>query len=102
VHYKTFPLGDINGTQLESGCSYPSIDTEASIAGDAAYTPHVSEGIDAYALNEFICTSSSGDGGQDLLEPQSAYIHAVGLHPLQYVQPFTATRRRSPWRPGWA
>lgn len=86
VHYETFSLGDANGTQLESGCAYPNIDTEASIAGDDSYTPHISEGIDAYALNEFVCTSSSDDGGQDLLEPQSAYIHGVGLHPMQYAQ----------------
>ncbi len=86
VNYSTFPLGDGNGTQLATGCNYPDIETEGSIAGDDAYTPHVSEGIDAYALNEFICTASSDDGGQDLLEPQSAYIHGVGLHPLQYAQ----------------
>jgi len=86
VHYETFSLGDANGTQLDTGCAYPNIDTEASIAGDDSYTPHISEGIDAYALNEFICTSSSDDGGQDLLEPQSAYIHGVGLHPIQYAQ----------------
>jgi large repetitive protein len=86
VNYSTFPLGDGNGTQLETGCNYPDIETGSSIAGDDAYTPHVSEGIDAYSLNEFICTASSADGGQDLLEPQSAYIHGVGLHPLQYAQ----------------
>ena len=86
VHYQTFPLGDSNGVQIESGCTYPGKDTAADIAGDDAYTPHVSEGIDAYALNEFTCTSSNTAGAEDLLEPQSAFIHAVGLHPLQYSQ----------------
>ncbi len=86
VHYETFPLGDSNGTQLDSGCGYPSIDTNADIASDDSYTPHVSEGIDAYALNEFTCVSSESGGGEDLLEPQSAFIHSVGLHQMQYAQ----------------
>ncbi|MBU1240974.1 DUF4215 domain-containing protein, partial [Myxococcota bacterium] len=84
--YNTFPLGDNDGELLDDGCGYPSIDTTASVAGMEAYVPHVSEGINGYALNEFICVSDQANGGEDLLEPQSAFIHGVGLRPMQYGQ----------------
>jgi large repetitive protein len=86
VHYQTFPLGDSNGTQLASGCGYPSIDTKSYIAGDDAYFPHISEGIDAYARNEFRCVSGHAAGGEDLLEPQSSFIHSIGLTPIDYAR----------------
>jgi cysteine-rich repeat protein len=85
VHYSTFPLGDSNGTQLAQGCAYPKIESSASIAGDDAYFPHISEGIDAYARNEFLCVSGAS-GGQDLLAPVSAFIHAIGLLPIDYAR----------------
>ena len=85
VHFETFPLGDSNGTQLESGCGYPMILTADSIKNDPAFFPHISEGIDAVARNEFLCTSSSMNGGQDLAQPQTAIIHAVGLRPNDYA-----------------
>jgi cytosine/adenosine deaminase-related metal-dependent hydrolase len=85
VDFQTFPLGDSSGTQLSSGCGYKFADTTASIATDKAYEPHIAEGIDAVAHNEFVCTSSSMNGGQDLVQPQSAFIHAVGLLPADYA-----------------
>ena len=85
VDFQTFPLGDSNGTQLASGCGYPKIITSASIAAEDAFFPHVAEGIDAFAENEFLCMSSSANGGQDLTQPQSAFIHAVGLKPADYA-----------------
>jgi cysteine-rich repeat protein len=85
VDFQTFPLGDSNGTQLASGCAYPKIITTAAIAADDAFFPHVSEGIDAFAENEFLCMSSAANGGQDLVQPQSAFIHAVGLKPADYA-----------------
>src|SRR5262249_12674965 len=56
-----------------------------TVAGDKAYEPHVAEGVDAVAHNEFVCESSSMNGGQDLLAPQSAFIHSVGLTPSDYA-----------------
>ncbi|MEW5851608.1 MAG: amidohydrolase family protein [Myxococcota bacterium] len=79
VEYQTFPLGDSNGTMETSGCAYPSIDTPADFAGASAYTPHVSEGIDDAARNEFLCVSSTDNGGQDLVTDKTALIHGVGL-----------------------
>lgn len=84
VDYDTFPLGDSDGDQLDDSCAYPSINTGANIAGEDAYFPHISEGVDDEARNEFICTSSTDSGGEDLLESQSAFIHGVGLKAVDY------------------
>ena len=86
VDYDTFPLGDSSGTQLTQGCGYPSINSNGNIAGEDAYFPHIAEGIDAFARNEFVCVADDTYGVEDLLEPQSAYIHAVGLNPMDYAR----------------
>jgi imidazolonepropionase-like amidohydrolase len=84
IDFDTFPLGDTNGAQLSAGCGYPAINPEAAIAADDAYFPHVSEGIDVVARNEFLCLSSNMNGGQDLTQPQSVFIHSIGLIPADY------------------
>ncbi len=86
VQYDTFPLGDSNGTTLDFGCFYPNITSSAEISGYDAYFPHVAEGIAKSARNEFVCTETDARGAEDLLEPQSAYIHAIGLSPIDYVR----------------
>jgi imidazolonepropionase-like amidohydrolase len=79
VNYQTFPLGDSDGTLATMGCgSYDPVDNAAAIAGDDAYTPHVSEGINSAARNEFLCMR---DGAADLVQESSAFIHGVGLLP---------------------
>jgi hypothetical protein len=82
VHFETFPLNDANGNTETSGCGYSDIDSQQSIALDLAYLPHVSEGIDRAARNEFICVS--GSPGEDLLQHQSSFIHGIGLIPSDY------------------
>ena len=84
VDFDTFPLGDTGGTQLSSGCGYPVINTAAAIANDTSYEPHVAEGIDAVARNEFVCVSAPGSA-DDLTQPQSAFIHSVALQPADYA-----------------
>ena len=79
VDYDTFPLGDSGGALLTSGCAYPMINTTAAISSIEAYTPHLSEGIDRAARNEFLCVAPGGFAGSDLIEPQTALIHGVGL-----------------------
>lgn len=80
VEYDTFPLGDgSTATQLTSGCAYASGRTTAEeIAAHSAYTPHVAEGIDAVSRNEFLCIR---EGTFDLVQPNTAMIHGVGLLP---------------------
>ncbi len=75
----TFPLDDSDGRQLDSGCNYggdPA--TPASIDG-RAYLPHIAEGINAAAANEFACTSAVGPN--DLMGPRTALVHGVALDP---------------------
>ncbi|MBK8237063.1 MAG: amidohydrolase family protein [Deltaproteobacteria bacterium] len=75
----TFPLDDASGEQRELGCDYGSSPTSrASIQGHA-YLPHIAEGINPAAANEFTCTGSAA--GEDLMGPQTAVIHGVGLRP---------------------
>ena len=79
IEYDTFPLGDAtNGTLRASGCDYGSTTSNADIAGEDAYTPHIAEGIDVESRNEFLCLQS---GTNDLIEPQSAVIHGISLLP---------------------
>lgn len=83
VEFDTFPLSDTDGTQLMSGCNYPALPTAAEVMSYSAYEPHVAEGIDAAAHNEFVCLDG-GEGGVDIARPQSAYIHGVGLGAADY------------------
>jgi imidazolonepropionase-like amidohydrolase len=78
VEYDTFPLDDGGGELFASGCDgYSNERTGASdIDGLDAYTPHVAEGIDRETRNEFLCQR---EGDFDLVEPQTAIIHGVGL-----------------------
>lgn len=78
VYYNTFPLGDSKGEMLESGCDYPRIDSAFQLKNEC-YLPHVSEGINKAARNEFLCLSGA-EGGVDLTEENSVYIHLVGLN----------------------
>lgn len=85
VNSDTFPLDDLDGTtdtNLADGCDYgPGPTTANQILKDEAYLPHISEGVNAAAHTEFACTSSAPPpaGANDLLQPKTAIIHAVGL-----------------------
>lgn len=79
IDYDTFPLGDTNGDRQTSGCGYPSIHKASALTAIDAYGPHISEGINDEARNEFLCTSSTLYGGQRLVEDKTAIIHAIGL-----------------------
>lgn len=85
VHFETFPLGDSSGSELTKGCGYPGIFKTSAIANDDAFLPHISEGIETSAHNEFLCVSAADNGGQDLTQPQSAFIHSIGLTAADYA-----------------
>lgn len=75
VTSSTFPLGDTAGLELTSGCGYPSLPTTAP--GTGAYLPHVAEGIEASARNEFVCLSQTNNG---ILSGRTALVHGIGLN----------------------
>jgi len=72
----TFPLDDANGTTQEMGCNYGgSPASGGSIDNLDSYLPHIAEGIGQTACNEFSCSA----GEFDLIAPQTAVVHGVGL-----------------------
>ena len=92
IDYDVFPLGDASGTRRTGDCDYGgNPTTAASIANDASYIPHTSEGIDATAHNEFLCESSatydtSVPGvSNDLVIAKTTLIHAVALTAADYA-----------------
>lgn len=84
VNYDTFPYGDQSGNELRMGCAgaMPPLATE-TMMGFAAYTPHIAEGIEQSARNEFLCARM---GANDVVQPQSAFIHGVGLLPVDIAE----------------
>ncbi len=78
VDFDTFPLDDSSGIQLTSGCAYGSTEeTEAEAASYPAYEPHIGEGVDVVARNEFLCVSKAN--ADDLMIATSSFIHAASL-----------------------
>ncbi len=80
-----FPLGSATNMQPVMGCGFAFADTAQSIAADKSFEPHIAEGIDAIAHNQFVCSSSTEGGGQDLTQPQSGFIHAAALDTGDYL-----------------
>ena len=74
VFFDTFPLGDSNGTELATGCGYPSIRSANTAFKGGAYSPHIAEGVNAAAENELVCLKGT------LITAQTAIIHAVGIN----------------------
>ena len=77
VNYRTFPLGDTDGTMLTMSCSYPFIDGPFNL-NDDIYMPHIAEGIGAAAQNEFECMSG-GSGGEELIASNTSVVHGIGM-----------------------
>ena len=85
VEYSTFPLGDASGARRDDGCDYPGLDMPSDFANNIAYAPHIAEGIDDTARNEFLCLSGLDTSGTDVLEPKTAVIHGIGLLAADYA-----------------
>ncbi len=79
VDYSTFPLGDGSaGTLNASGCKYGKIETD-SVLKSRIYLPHVSEGIDAEARNEYACLTGQGEGSVNTIASNTSIVHGIGL-----------------------
>jgi len=83
--YETFPVhtgAETDPTKIlvESGCTpYVFAAVTADLHGFSSFVPHVSEGVNEAARNEFRCMSGLEPDGEDLLGPNSTYIHAIGM-----------------------
>ena len=78
--YATFPLSDISGQLVASGCDSYDMDSPSVLSNDS-YLPHIAEGIDAEANNEFRCLSSGANGGSDVIASNTAVVHGIGMTP---------------------
>ncbi|MCA9660996.1 MAG: amidohydrolase family protein [Myxococcales bacterium] len=85
VDSDTFPLDDANGQQIENGCmGYGANPTTAmDIADLDSYLPHIGEGINQAAKNEFFCTSM---GNTDVIAAQSGIVHAIAVDVADIVE----------------
>ena len=95
VDYSTFPLGDSDGDLIDSGCNYPRIDSE-NVLNNTIYLPHVAEGIDAEANNEFKCLN--GGSGRDLIAANTSIIHGIGLTAAD-IADMSASGAKLVWSP---
>ncbi|MCB9675204.1 MAG: amidohydrolase family protein [Alphaproteobacteria bacterium] len=86
VNYSTFPMGDSDGTQAASGCTAYNIESPGFALSDRIYLPHIAEGINDFANNEFQCFWTTANGGEDLLEDNTSIIHGVGLLPADIAE----------------
>jgi large repetitive protein len=83
VEFETFPLGDGDEEQ-RANCDWDYVIDEFSASQLHAFLPHVAEGIDGDAAEEFRCQSTSFDGGQDFTERNASHIHGIGLDAADY------------------
>jgi cytosine/adenosine deaminase-related metal-dependent hydrolase len=83
----TFPLGTKDRDEplfLSGSCDYPgSRRTASSIERLDGYLPHIAEGIDGAARNEFLCQS---EGTHDLIARQTAVVHGIAAFPSDIAQ----------------
>jgi cytosine/adenosine deaminase-related metal-dependent hydrolase len=96
VRFETFPLGD-SGEQFRADCGWSYRLDELEAADEPAFLPHVAEGIDNYAAEEFRCQSSSFDG-EDFTESNATHIHSIGLSATDYYK-MASDRTRLLWSP---
>jgi cytosine/adenosine deaminase-related metal-dependent hydrolase len=90
-----FPLST-PGKNLVGTCDYsPGRTTSSQVDQLTSYLPHISEGIDAEARNEFVCTS---EAPFDLVGHQTAIIHAVALGPAD-AEVVRASKAQVVWSP---
>ncbi len=79
VKNNTFPLGDKDGQLLAAQCGYPTLPDLAYVQKALAWVPHVAEGVNAQARNEFSCLSGAQAGAVDVTLANTSFIHAVGI-----------------------
>lgn len=96
AEYQTFPLGDSSTSFKRSeDCDYDFRDNAMDVARENAYVPHLSEGIDEAARNEYRCTR---EGANDLIAENTAIIHGVGLR-VDDINELSAEGAQVIWSP---
>lgn len=78
--YETFPIG--SSIQVKDDPANPDCSKyqfKAPPGANAPWVPHVSEGIDVDARNEFLCLTDKVQKGKNLINGRTAIIHGIGL-----------------------
>ncbi|MCP4443795.1 MAG: amidohydrolase family protein [Myxococcales bacterium] len=83
VDNATFSLGDSNES-FRADCGWNYSDTDTEVGEMDAFLPHVAEGINDYAAEEFKCQSTSFGDAEDFTESNAAHIHSIGLKAPDY------------------
>jgi hypothetical protein len=94
VSFDVFPLGDQNGTIIDSGCKYPAVVSGSEAFGAGIFAPHFAEGINPGAENEIVCAT----GMLGLVNAQTTVLHAVGTN-ARDVAAIQAAGARVVWAP---
>jgi Amidohydrolase family/Thrombospondin type 3 repeat len=94
VFFDTFPLGDSSGKEIPSGCTYTGVRSSGSAFSGGAYAPHIAEGVNAAAENEFTCAF----GMYGLVTGQTSIIHGVGLTGAD-IQKIASASAKLIWSP---
>lgn len=99
--YDTFPLSDISGIELTTSCNYNAFtDTNPSTpgtTGSGVWLPHVAEGIEQSARNEFLCLTGA-QGGGEVINNKTSVIHGIGLNAPDVAR-FSALGASLIWSP---
>jgi large repetitive protein len=82
---ETFPLGD-SDEWFEYDCDWDYEWNEWAVSQEFAFVPHVAEGINDYAAEEFYCQSRSDGAAQDFTEGNAAHVHSIGLSGSDYYR----------------
>ena len=102
VNSDTFPLKDSTPPTPfppASCAGYSALATASSIASLDGYLPHISEGIDEAAHQEFLCLSNAADDpAHNLTAKQTAIVHGVGLN-AEDVAKYHPTQTALIWSP---
>ncbi len=77
--YSTFPLhAGSERLIVNDGCGDYDLPGD-NVLNTPAYVPHVAEGVSDGAHNEFQCLSGTETDGTDVVEPNTAFIHGIGV-----------------------
>ncbi|WP_338870820.1 lamin tail domain-containing protein [Myxococcus stipitatus] len=78
-----YPLGETATDTYAEGCGYSTLPRTSSLPRFAAYLPHIAEGINKEAFNEFRCVST---GTADVLKPRTALVQGIALTAREIAQ----------------
>ena len=98
VQDSTFPLGDSGGSMCKGSTSCYTMPSATTVKAYKAWVPHVAEGGREEARNEFMAISGQLSGTTNLLGPNTAMIHSIGLN-ARDVQKVAAASARVIWSP---